>query len=117
MSEVKLRELNKYWLLNEDLSVTDLRTGLTWLPKEPGRYMFDEAKALEDDSKRLPTIKEWQTAYKHGISEVFADNGTWFWSSSERTSDCAWYLHGGLGDTDSYFRNSEDGSVRCVSRK
>ena len=58
--------------------MTDLRTGLTWLAKEPGLYNFERAKSLEDDFKRLPTIEEWKTAYEHGISRVFADNVRWF---------------------------------------
>ncbi len=112
-----MNDLSKCWRLNEDLSVTDLRTGLTWLAKEPGRYTFDQAKALEDATKRLPTIDEWKEAYKHGIGEVFADNGRWFWSSSEISSVSAWGFSGYSGFVYYDYRDYDDFSVRCVSRK
>ena len=64
---------------------------------------------------RLPTVQElvglWD--YDKGCCPAFPDAPGWFWSSSPRDNDFAWFVNFGAGKVSYGNRNYEYG-VRCV---
>jgi hypothetical protein len=95
----------------------DLTSGVTWYDVEDGKYNHHDAlKRFKDE---LPTKEEFEEAEKHGFREVLQNiKDRWFWSSSVHPdySDVAFVFVGSSGGVGIYYRDSLNGSARCVGR-
>lgn len=75
---------------------SDDTTGLIWGAVVKESINWDDAMAKYGD--KLPTKEEFETAEKHGIRGVIkAMNDFWFWSSSPRDAESAFYFSGDFG--------------------
>lgn len=106
-------------------TVTDQKTGLTWMKEDDGeRRTLEEAKAYCEqvgEGWRLPTIDELQTIidrskYRPAIDPVFTNTkSSWYWSSTPYAvnSSGAWVVYFNFGYVD-WDGVSSSGFVRPV---
>lgn len=118
---------------NTNCEYRDKQTGLIWR-KDIGKNKFTRdvaasrcAQFAASESKpwRLPTLKEWQQAYVHGIRYIapngeFLDETLEYWSSSSmRNSNPTYdllttYLKPGSGETFGYTDLGKTANYMCV---
>lgn len=116
----------------------DTKTGLIWGPRIS--YEFNhlgsakacgdelaEAKLLKDLKWRLPTIRELEQVFTHGIKTSLTDTNYWFWSSTparikvktrrgRRTVSAGSYMWDGEKLKSEPGALIDVASVRCVSK-
>ena len=125
---------------NGDGTVTDSKTGLTWMRCSMGQtwsagtcngtastYTFDGAKALTNTTMlgksdwRVPNIREFQTIVDRSTTNPAVDRVAFpntpnldYWSGSTGYSGGAWFANGGNGDVYGYGNRSNPNAVRLV---
>jgi len=111
---------------NEDGTITDKETGLTWTKETLAKDVtYDNALKVLGDGWRLPTIKELFSLVDHAREapaidvEVFPETESdWYWSSTPTAWNEAavWVVDFGSGNVDYAHRNSHAcvRAVRCA---
>ena len=107
---------------NEDGTVTDNETGLTWTKETLAKDVtYDDALKALGEGWRLPTIKELFSLVDHTREgpaidvEVFSDTESdWYWSSTPTawSESAVWVVDFGYGFADRLHRRS--GGSACV---
>jgi hypothetical protein len=113
----------KRFIKQPDGHFLDTKTGLVWKERpEPGSFTWNEAKELETEGWRLPTIEELmgivtKKQHKEGFSKLPNMVPAAFWSSSPyaSNSNAAWIVGFGYGGDDPG-RKSNNFAVRMVKR-
>jgi hypothetical protein len=115
------KQINKYEFnplnkksLNKNIDISNL----VW-SKDKGFFNWYDAKKLEKNGWRLPTIQELATAKRMGIKgfeEMYGLATYWSGSTVSTTKDSAWYYHG-YHDTIEFNLKKIENFVRLVKEK
>ncbi len=110
-------------IVNDDDTVSDYRTGLTWQKSEGGAHAWESALTYCNELSpagtwRLPNVKELEsitddTKFNPALDTAYFTNaGSSYWSSTTylEFTDQAWYVRGGPWNT---YKTLAYG-VRCV---
>lgn len=113
MINIKITSNGFRWQVNSNNSCIDLITGITWLPKEPGIFTYDQAVAKFGN--RLPTREQFEMAIEHNITEVFNDfKHAWFWTRTSHSSSFA-YNFASYDKNIYYFLKHYKYSIRTIN--